>query len=68
MEQGRQDLLPVKKIIRIPGSSAQADAVVADSQAAYAVLVTTQGSNLVSAQNIPDLQVKYDQPVVLYYN
>jgi hypothetical protein len=40
---------------RIPRSSAQTDAVVADTEAAHAVVVAAQGTNLVTAENIPYL-------------
>lgn len=40
---------------RIPGPSAQTDAVVADTQAAHTVVVAAQRANLVAAKNIPDL-------------
>lgn len=40
---------------RVPGASAQTDAVVADAQAADAVVVAAQRANLVAAKNIPDL-------------
>lgn len=40
---------------RIPRSGAQADAIVADTQAAYAVLVTAQGAHLVTSEHIPHL-------------
>lgn len=39
----------------IPRSSTQTDAVVADSQAAHAVLVAAQGANLVTTKDIPHL-------------
>lgn len=39
----------------IPRSSAQADAIIADTEAAHAVLVAAQRTNLVATQNIPYL-------------
>jgi hypothetical protein len=41
---------------RIPRSSAQTDTIVADTQAAHAVLVAAQRANLIATQNIPHLQ------------
>lgn len=40
---------------RIPGSSAQADAVVADAEAADSVVVAAERANALSSQNVPDL-------------
>jgi hypothetical protein len=39
----------------IPRSSAQTDAIIADTKAAHAVLVAAQRTNLVATQNIPYL-------------
>lgn len=39
----------------IPRSSAQTDAIIADTEAAHAVLVAAQRTNLVATQNIPYL-------------
>lgn len=50
---------------RVPGAGTQTDAVVADAQAADAVLMALQRADLVSSQRIPDLVmfVQYnDQP------
>ena len=41
---------------RVPRPSAQADAIIADAQAAYAVLVAAQRAHLVSSEYIPHLQ------------
>lgn len=43
---------------RIPGSSAQTDAVIADSKAADTVFVATQRADLVTSKNIPDLALE----------
>lgn len=43
---------------RIPRACTQADAVVADSQAANAVLVANQGADLFASCNIPNLKKK----------
>lgn len=39
----------------IPRSSAQTDAIIADTEAAHAILVAAQRTNLVATQNIPYL-------------
>ena len=41
---------------RVPRPSAQADSIIADAQAAYAVLVAAQRAHLVSSEYIPHLQ------------
>jgi hypothetical protein len=42
----------------IPRSSAQTDAIIADTEAAHAVLVAAQRTHLVATQNIPYLNDK----------
>lgn len=42
---------------RVPRPSAQTDTIIADAQAAYAVLVAAQRAHLVPSEYIPHLQM-----------
>lgn len=41
---------------RVPRTGTQTDTVIADAQTADTVLMPTQGANLVSTEDIPDLR------------
>ena len=43
---------------RVPRSSTQTDAVVANTKTADTVLVTAERANLVTTQNVPNLELK----------
>lgn len=44
---------------RIPRARTQADAVVADAQAAHTVVVADQRANLLAAGNVPNLEMRH---------